>query len=239
VGTATGVQGRRVQGEIGLVVSNARMGIPVLELPHWAVAPLSLSGVGGDPASGAAAGAAKGRTHVVSLVTQGTFAFIDLPDRRIAAVNVTLFDGSPAAAVPAILATSDEVSALDAGPGCGLWMELGDWQPFADAGGATLLPLQQTLRLVTRSHNVTVAFQSHASDFVRLPVRYRDSFDNGAQKYVSDFRASFSSAFISIAEKTGKENDAPWEVLFEGFTPHNAIEFAFHAPFTPSADNND
>lgn len=198
-------------GEVGLVVSNARMAIPILP---------SLLNV----------------TQRVDLDVQGTFAFLDFPHRRIAAANVTIFDGSPSWAVPLLLAAPDDIQPL-----LGLWMELGDWQPYSDAHGSASLPMRQVLRLLTSEWDVTVTYLSKPSQFVRLAVRYNDEHDGGREKVVSDFRASFSQASIRVmrtADATAAATDGSGgkpRLYFEGATLHNAVEFAFHAPYKEAA----
>lgn len=276
-----------VKGEVGFVVSNARIGQKV-PLPNWFMEIIS------QPF---------GLPHPWLVDIEGTFAFIDLPDRRIAAVNVTAFEGSkPFASIPiselskkaengvnSILSRvrgekaeplvslplsqqnktvhlGGQFSVLSAGPVevetvRAVWMEHSNWQGYNDQFGHSTLPMDQTLKLITDKYAVAIVVKGNPNDFTRLPVKYTNK--DGKKKIVSDFRSSFSNTYLRVLEKPvdafgddpnsvqkveafmasaklsnqkGRPADAqlPTEyshVLFEGFVPHNAAEFAYHAPF--------
>jgi hypothetical protein len=55
----------------------------------------------------------------------------------------------------------------------------------------------------------------------------------------SDFRATFSNTYISIDERGGGDggnaSQPAYTALFAGFAPHNAVEFAYHAPVDVAA----
>lgn len=206
------------RGEVGLVVSNARLGMP-------------LGALG-------------------SIDTHGTFAFLDLPHgRRIAAVNVTVFDTS-ALPLPLLLAAPEEVHELRA-----VYMEHGNWADVTDEYGTAPLPMRQTLTLVTDRYYVRVEYASEPRDFARIPVKYLSLA--GYQKTISDFRASFSTVRILVAENTlgsgGSSGEAPVEVvpvppgrgippvynhlLLDAVAPHNGVEFAYHAPYAEGSES--
>jgi hypothetical protein len=214
-------------GEVGLVLSNARIALPLGRVR----VPRAL-GSGG-------AGVLK-----LHLDVGATFAYLDFPHGRVAAGNVTASDASRVLPLPLVLGATAPGPGSDSSAGgaheplLGLWMELGDWAPFADAHGATRLPMTQRLRLVTPSWDVTATYTSHASQFVRIAVPYHDEHDGGRHRVVSDFRASFSGARLRVLHtppQAGGSGAAgsqqPQQLYFDGVTAHNAVEFAFHAPF--------
>jgi len=209
-------RGGRVSGEIGLIVSNARMVIqPFLNTTFF---------------------------DKITISCQGTFAFIDLPNIRIGTANVTLLDNTNYH-LPALMTASSNTLGLHH-----VYMVHSEWVNFEDEYGKALLPMLQILHIETVEYYAIAVYRSEPTHFLRLPVRYTDQ--DGQNKVVSDFRATFSSAFLRIAAKVNKNStiepgrstitDAPKEamlpekytdILFEGYIPHNAAEFAYHAPF--------
>ena len=140
----------------------------------------------------------------------------------------------------------------------------GDFEVFEDEHGRAALPLSQTLVLRTTAHAAVVSYRSHLADYVRLGVPYEAPDPAGGTetvtRVISDFRASFSDAYIVVARRplqeeergrlspgTGKSRFTgppalaeqarallPTEygdVIFEGWAPHNALEFAYQAPY--------
>lgn len=198
-----------------------------------------------------------------SMDVQGTFAFFDLPGGvRVAAVNVTLFDSS-ALPLQLQLASPAPEELLEAS------LSHADFQHFEDEHGSATLPLEQTLVLRTTAHAAVIAYRSRAADYVRIAVPYEappppgSPNSSGAEtvtRVVSDFRASFSDAYIIVTRRgtpqspgggrvgggryTGPPDLAARargllpqgfeDVLFEGWAPHNGLEFAYQAPFAAS-----
>lgn len=142
-----------------------------------------------------------------------------------------------------------------------------NFQPFEDAFGRASLPLEQTLVLRTTEHAAVIAYRSRSAEYVRIAVPYEAPAppDSGSgeggtvTRVVSDFRASFSDAFIVVTRRgprQGPESDSRSsrysgppalaaharallpegydDVLFEGWAPHNGLEFAYQSPFEPA-----
>lgn len=124
-------------------------------------------------------------------VVTGTFAYVDMPMKRVSGVNVSLWDASPSRFPAVLAATPGAALAVD--------MQHSGWMPFTDARGQARLPAIQNLTLVTEAYEVAVSFVSSASDFVRVPVPYKDAA--GRRHVCSDFRASNSSAHVRIMQR--------------------------------------
>jgi hypothetical protein len=166
-------------------------------------------------------------------VITGTFAYIDAPALHIAAANVTLWDDT-SLRFPLLLASSADADEL-----LSLTMDHGGFEPVEDALGPARLPMWQILRVVTRRFRVRVAYASRPDDFVRLIVKYKDW--RGEDNACSDFRGTFSATRITIEERARESalssSDAAdaWSTVFDGYAPHNAVEFAYHAPVDVAA----
>ena len=220
-------------GEVGLVMSAARLAVPLL--------PRSLS-----------------ESWVVELDVEGVFAFIDLPSFRLSAINVTLALASARAPFslmdrlmsssrgsPLLLSTSPDSGTLR-----GVTLSHGEWANFTDSHGTARIPLRQTLRMSSDFYAVAATFITTPSHYTRLAVRYTGH--DGSPRITSDFRASAARAYIRIAEVGTNEEgvarappyaeDAPHvevqahygRLVFEGYAVHNALEFAYHADFKES-----
>ncbi|RYG52282.1 hypothetical protein EON67_01595 [archaeon] len=214
-----------------------------------------------------------------------TFAYIDLPTFRVSSTNVTLENLLPTQ-VPLLLATEK-----NAGYVMRTEMKHADFMPFTDALGTAQVPRTQTLSVGTTLFEAAISFSTHATDYVRLPLRYVD--DEGKWQVCSAFRATHSRASLYVARKLtrievlalregtpargihatainelaasihmpvkellAKDVDAnivpcktmpsrtPNETdmcltLVESRVDHNALEFAYHAPYAQPNTSTD
>ena len=246
-------RGGRERGEVGLVMSHARLALPLV--PKAVLRPVRAL-VGPEAAS----------TWALEVDVDGVFAFLDLPALRVGAINVTAGPLSVVRAAP---------------PGAGALhnatLTHGEWADVTDAHGTAALPQRQTLRFASALYAAVVTFSTAPEQYVRLPVRYQATdpvSDAHVHRVVSDFRATTGSAYIRVArvgrdaEGRGEggggasclpvsewdarascassptERDAPHaqlpagytDLLFQGYAPHNALEFAYHASFAEAAE---
>ena len=199
-------RGGRVTGEVGLVVSNARLAVPAVAT----------------------------QTMRIEVEVEATFAFLDVPDAavggsggapaaRLGALNVSialasrgggvLLDTALAAALQPRGVGGGGLGLLRAAsPGVGAFrratMEHSDWARYSDVHGDVVLPLRQTLRVETDRFAAAVTYSTQPAHYVRLPFAYTAApeagDDSGAppvRRTVSDMRAAASSAYVRIAAR--------------------------------------
>ena len=214
---ATGLppRGGTITGEIGLVMSHARLAVP---LP----APMAMLGGGlGGGLNGSLA-----PMWQLDLDVDATFAYVDLPaggdgdhPARLGGINVSAALAS--AGGGALVDWALERALLPAGglgllraapPGAGVLraatVEHGDWGVFADAHGSAALPMRQTLRITTDDYALAATFATNAAHYVRLAVAYDAAEPATAaaaahtrKRIVSDFRAAAASAYLRVAAR--------------------------------------
>lgn len=216
-------RGGRETGEVGLVMSQARL-------------PVALPLLG-------------------EVDAEGAFFFLDLPSLRVGGVNVTLGRQCVLCA-----AAAGGGAALPGERLTALHLEEGEWEELPDDGhGAAALPLRQSLLLVGPRHAAAVTFATSPDHYARLAIKYKT--EAGEPRVVSDFRATHARAYLRVVELDGGgaaaagepaegeegggqplPEDAPHvdgalsrfpgaRLLFQGYAPHNGLEFAYHAAF--------
>jgi hypothetical protein len=123
-------------------------------------------------------------------------------------------------------------------------MTQGSDAAYSDSRGQATLPLHQALTFSTNAYEVSLTFDSQLADFARLPVIYNavDPAAPGGERIraVSDFRGSPSRAVLTIytravsraaaAAGSAGSGVAP-QLMLRAVLPHNAVEFAYHAPY--------
>lgn len=270
-----------IVGEVGLVMSYARLAVPLPAPPAAFAAALQSFG------SVAATDAATVEPWLIDLDVDAIFIFADMPETietaggggehpaRLGASNVSVALASRGGGalvdwtlerllspggLGVLRAASPEAGALASAT-----VEHSDWALFEDVHGRAALPTRQTARLTTAKYALAATFATLPAHYARLAFAYDAAESDGSaprRRVVSDLRAAAASAYLRIAALSGGgggsgsdgssgsngwddlpsaplPGDAPHvrlppgfgRLLFQGYAPHNALEFAYHAPY--------